>query len=74
LGPGHHADLEAHRAQEEALLIKCFEECESQFVKVQAKYSKVTVALFIKTFTKVLSNMKSFEPNEAIIGAYRQRF
>ncbi len=27
LGPGHHADLEAHRAEEEALLIKCFEDC-----------------------------------------------
>jgi len=34
----------------------------------------VTVALFIKTFTKVLSNLKSYQPNEAIVGAYRHRF
>ena len=55
-------------------MIECFEECELHFEKIQARYSKVTVALFIKTFTKVLSNIKSFEPKEAFIGAYRQRF
>jgi len=32
------------------------------------------VALFVKTYTKVLSNLKKFEPKESIVQAYRQRF
>ena len=30
LGPGHQVDQEAYRKQEEATLIKCFEEFESK--------------------------------------------
>ena len=61
LGPGHHADLTLHRQHEEAILGRCFEECQGHlFEKVGAIYSKVTVALFVKTFTKFVLNVKSY--------------
>jgi hypothetical protein len=38
-------------------------------------YSKVTVALFVKTFSKLVSHMPAaYEPDPSIIQAYHARF
>jgi len=74
LGPGHHADVQAHRIKEEEILIRCFEEFEGKLGSIVGAYSKVTVALFIKTFTKLISNLTSYQPPRGITEAYQQRF
>ena len=74
LGPGHHLDQASHRNTEEATLIECFEQFESKLDIVSGIYSKVTVALFVKTFTKLISNMPHYHPKPETVNAYQNRF
>lgn len=74
LGPGHHQDQAGHRQEEEKTLVQCFEGFQSKLEAVSAVYSKVTVALFIKTFTKLVNNLPDYTPTASIVQAYEERF
>lgn len=41
---------------------------------MQSVYSKVTVGLFVKTYTKLIANLPHYEPKQEICQTYKVRF
>lgn len=57
LGPGHYQDLKGQRTHEEASLAQFHEDFEDLYEVFEKQYSRVSLALYVKSKRKLLSHI-----------------